>query len=143
MHQLSCLVALTGDVMNKFYLDRITTPELMLLRLIHGENSITDIRVIGDVKYPDKGTHMREEYARLLHKYPRYVEQVTGIWRDSGGKFIESVHELSLSSALFASDRDPPRFVELPPDIGEEELQMTPPPPQQHKASKGASVTDV
>lgn len=59
-----CKVRLNGDLLNVVPRSDITPPEVILLRAIHGEDSVIDIKQTGS----DKRQH-REEYDRLFEKY--------------------------------------------------------------------------
>lgn len=63
----TCNVALGGDlnnVVHKGELDPVTWPETEVLMHLHGEPSVTDIRVIGT-----RATTVEEEMERLTLKY--------------------------------------------------------------------------
>ena len=100
MHTMNCLVAIGGDLQNKAPRMGVSVPELMLLRIIHGEAAVSDIAVTGNPRITQT-----EERDKLLRNYPKYQQVVTGIWRDNGGEFPRDVRKLDLSPAMFAPER--------------------------------------
>jgi len=100
---MNCLVAIGGDLQNKAPRINVSVPELMLLRLIHGEASVSDITVTGNPRITQL-----EERDKLLRAYPKYQQVTHGLWRDNGGEFPKDVRRLELPAALFAPDRTAP-----------------------------------
>ena len=97
MHLVNCFVALNGDLNNVGHSAAITLAELEVLRLIHGQNSISGVKLVGASSVTGE-----EEYQRLLGKYPRYQEKVRGYWRDAGAKFPTDIREIRLSESELA-----------------------------------------
>lgn len=100
MHKLNCLVAIAGDVHNKTPKEGITTAELQVLRAIHGQDSCTDIDVIGNPRVTQT-----EERERLMWAYRNHHELINDLWRDGGGKFESDIRNLKLHPNFF---RPPP-----------------------------------
>jgi hypothetical protein len=68
MHLCSCEVAIAGDTRNtvlKQGVDAVTFPETQVLRVVHGTESVQNIKVIGSVE-----SDPAAEKARLLSLYP-------------------------------------------------------------------------
>ena len=97
MHTINCLVAIGGDLQNKHPRSKVTVPELVLLRAIHGEAAVQNIEVTGNPRI-----NQLDERDRLMRHYPKHQKLVNDIWRDSGGEFPKDVRRLNLNSALFA-----------------------------------------
>lgn len=64
MEIANCEIRLGGDVLNSTIKQEVTPSELMLLKGIHGEDSIVNIEITGTVKRP-----YREEFERLKSIY--------------------------------------------------------------------------
>ena len=64
MHLYACKVRLHGSVMNEVPKEDVTACEVMILRLIHGDDAIVALRCTGDVARSDE-----EERARLSDAY--------------------------------------------------------------------------
>ena len=60
MHLYACKVRLHGSVMNEVPKEDVTACEVMILRLIHGDDAIVALRCTGDVARSDE-----EERSRL------------------------------------------------------------------------------
>lgn len=141
MHTLNCLVAIGGDLQNKAYRPGITVPELMLLRIVHGDAAVTNIEVLKNPR-----VNQLEERDRLYQAYPKYQKVTNDIWRDNGGKFPTDVRTLQLSTALFAPART--ALDDVADAIEDKEVaelkKATPPPKAPKKAApkKAAPVVE-
>lgn len=102
MHICSCLVAIGGDLSNKVYRARVTVPEIQVLQFIHGQGSVTEIKLLGNERIDQMG-----ERDRLQNQYPKHARTVVGLWRDNG-KFLADVRKLGLSAQQFAAKRTAP-----------------------------------
>jgi len=100
MQYFSCQVAIAGDVRNKIFMSRVSVPEIQLLRLIHGENEVTDLRGVEKVPLNDQ----RDEVDRLQMKYSKYANIVANLSRDFQGRFPSDIRDLRIQSSCFAAD---------------------------------------
>lgn len=77
MELITCTVRNAGDLRNEVILRRVTPPELLILRRIHGgAEAVVNCVVDGQCNYTPAG-----EKQRLSMKYPRYatlIEQMFG-----------------------------------------------------------------
>lgn len=64
MHICNCTVAIAGDAGMTVVKERVTAPELAILRAIHGEDAVRNIEVIAD-----EAIDSSEERARLNATY--------------------------------------------------------------------------
>lgn len=98
MQYVDGLVAIGGDIRNKLFRKGMSVAEMAVLRAIHGEDSLSDLRVSSKARVAHD-----VERERLLQLFPKYGNIVIGLYRDHGGKFPTDVRELKLPSACFAS----------------------------------------
>jgi hypothetical protein len=59
MEQLTGNIAIGGNLGNVLYKNFITIPEVVMLRNIHGETSVFNLAVVGDVETDDKAERDR------------------------------------------------------------------------------------
>jgi hypothetical protein len=76
MQICNCTVALGGDINMVIVKERVTVPELMILRAVHGEDAVRNIEVIDTVSI-DTG----DERSRLMTTYT----SPEGVVRDTIG----------------------------------------------------------
>lgn len=115
MHICNCQVAIKGDALNKAAKMGVTVPEIALLRVIHGFDAVTDIKITGNEK-----RQQLEELGRLKMRYPKYQEKAQELWRDWGGRLPTHITDLGLRPEFFEVER-PADFTladefESPPD---------------------------
>lgn len=101
MHVVSATIAIAGDQNNKLVKHNITAAELALLQVLHGHDSVTDLKVTSR-----RRVDQRAERDRLMMEYPNQHKIITNLWRDNGGKLPVDVRDLSLKSAQLARDED-------------------------------------
>lgn len=65
MRVYSGTIRLNGDLRWQVYKERMTAPEVMLLRSLHGPDSVVDLKYIADLKPED----VANERARLEQEY--------------------------------------------------------------------------
>lgn len=100
MHLCSCLVSLAGDPSQKAYKKLVSVPEIALLRQIHGQDAVTEIRIVAQ-EPRDQNT----EAGRLKAAYPKYAQMVTDMWRDYGARLPSDLRDLNLDSAFMHVER--------------------------------------
>lgn len=98
MHYVDCQVAVAGDIRNKAVIQGASVAEIAVLRLIHGDGSISDVRLVGNGQVIHS-----DERDRLLEKYAKYGNIVNGVFRDGGGNFPADIRDLKLPTAAYAS----------------------------------------
>jgi hypothetical protein len=107
MERANCIVRLGGLLTNTVPKAGVTPAEVLLLRSIHGDDAVVDIRPTGE----DPKVRVDQEYARLAEKYDR-----------GGGGFGGSPAEerKSRMETLFpgAVKRLPLTFAEAGIDVG-------------------------
>ena len=101
MHTVNCLVNIGGDALNAVPKQGVTTAELMLLRVIHGDGAVHTIEVTGNPT-----TVGAEERDRLWGKYAKHRRLIDNIWQNNGGSFPSDIRTMGLSSALFKPDSE-------------------------------------
>jgi hypothetical protein len=74
MQIVNCTVAIAGEAGMTVYKERVSVPEILVLRAIHGEDAVRNIEVIEDVE-----AESNEERARLtsIYKMPEGVVKDT------------------------------------------------------------------
>jgi hypothetical protein len=101
MHVVTCTIAIAGDQNNKFVKKNVTAAELALLQILHGHDSVTDLKITGR-----KRIDQRAERDRLMLAYPNQQKVISELWRDHGGKLPVDVRDLNMKSAQLARDED-------------------------------------
>ena len=76
MQICNCTVAIGGEAGMTVYKERVTVPELAILRVVHGEDAVRNIEVIGD-----EDVESSEERSRLTAIYTN----PEGVVRDAFG----------------------------------------------------------
>ena len=76
MQDCNCTVAIGGDAGMTVAKYRVTAPELMVLREIHGADAVRNIEVIGDEDIPSN--EERERLASIYTKPATIVRDVLG-----------------------------------------------------------------
>lgn len=108
MQILNCLLALGGDSDNVIPKFNVTPSEIALLRAIHGEDAISDIKVVGEEKRSG-----RDERARLEHLYARQMPdgtrrspELNNLFPGIAARLFETIDELDLPEEMFLIERD-------------------------------------
>lgn len=99
MQYVNALVSLNGDVANQMFRPDISVAELELLRRVHGEMSVSEIRFVRKQRV----NHF-DEMDRLKQAYPFQEERILELSRDFGGKLPTDLRDLRIDSQLFARD---------------------------------------
>lgn len=103
MQIASVLVAIGGDLGNTIPKHGVTASEIAVLRAIHGEGAVSEIKPIGDVKRTNS-----EERNRLLTRYGRAKDSennsiVNNLFPGAAARMFATIDELGLPSAFFAA----------------------------------------
>jgi hypothetical protein len=91
MQICNCLVALSGNIRNVTYKHEVTPAEVIVLRAIHGEHSVTEIVPKGHVDRSSAGEKLRlcQHYNRenkfdVDKLYPGVGAQIPNTFKDAG-----------------------------------------------------------
>lgn len=99
----SILLAIGGDGNNTVPKYDVTAAEIAVLRLLHGEQAVTDVKVVGSVDRTD-----RQEIARLQNIYSRREgeriinTEVNALYPGVGARVPTKIADLELPEELFA-----------------------------------------
>jgi hypothetical protein len=77
---------------------------VLALQAIHGEGSVSGIKITGEHELTD-----RQEYNALLGFFGKYQDRITSLWRDNGARWPQTFEELNLQPAAFARDQEIPQ----------------------------------
>lgn len=106
MQTANVLLALGGDQNNTVPKYAVTASEVAVLRRIHGDDSVRDIEVVGEVKR----TH-RQEIGRLTEAYGRrdgerrIAPEVNELFPGAAARVFETFDELEIPEEFYAADR--------------------------------------
>lgn len=122
MQTANILLALAGDTGNTVPKHGVTAAEVAVLRIIHGDDSVSDIEVIGVALDDGKPRTHRAERARLSELYGRQIEgrwsspAVEALFPGAAARVFETFDEMELPEELFKAERAPraSRAVEAP-----------------------------
>jgi hypothetical protein len=96
METITCTVRNAGDVRNEVILHRITPPELLILRRIHGgAEAVVNCSVDGACKYTPA-----TEKQRLSVKYPRYAALIEQMFGGISPDFMTTLAEVEELAAV-------------------------------------------
>jgi len=96
MDLISCTVRNAGDVRNEVIKHRVTPPELLLLRRIHGgAETVVNCKVDGQCNFTPAG-----EKQRLTIKYPRYGDLIEKMFGGISPDFITTLAEVEELAAV-------------------------------------------
>jgi hypothetical protein len=106
MEQANILLALGGDKGNTVPKQGVTAAEVAVLRLIHGDEAVTDIEPTGE----DKRTH-RQEIGRLTELYGRLqpngrrsAPAVDALFPGAAARVFETFEELDLPEEFYKTE---------------------------------------
>jgi hypothetical protein len=99
MQYVKCLISLNNDPLNQLYKEDVSVAELELLRRIHGEMAVSEIRVTHKARVAHG-----DELDRLKQEYPYQEERIIGLSRDFGGKLPADVRDLRIENQLYSRD---------------------------------------
>lgn len=125
MQIANILVAISGERGNTVPKYDVTPSEVAVLRLLHGDDAVTDIEITGEKKI----TH-RAERDRLAEAYAR---------KNADGRFIAPAVDAlfpGAAAALFETFDE----LDIPEDFYKAKGRMTPPAPKARKAEKKAEA---
>lgn len=104
MQTANCLVAIGGDDGNKVPKYSVTAAEVAVLRLIHGEGSVSEINITGTVER----TH-RQEIGRLTEAYGRMEGEkrvspaVSSLYPGAAARVFEDFRELEIPEEFYVA----------------------------------------
>lgn len=111
MEIANILLALAGDTGNTVPKHGVTAAEVAVLRVIHGDDAISDIEIIGEAEDDGKPRTHRAERARLSERYGRQNEgrwaspAVDMLFPGAAARVFETFDELDLPEELFKAER--------------------------------------
>ena len=78
MHTYSCKVRLAGSVMNEVRKTDLLAAEVVLLRFIHGEDAVTEVRNVGEIKLTQEEAkaHMMQNYVERSPEVAALVAKI-------------------------------------------------------------------
>jgi hypothetical protein len=122
MQTATVLLSLGGDHGNQIVKHDVTAAEIAVLRVIHGDEAVTDVEPTLDVKRSN-----REERARLLNIYGGAKMEdnkpiVESMFPGVAARVFENLNELSLPDTFFKATG----HLKAPPAEPEFELQPAP-----------------
>lgn len=106
MQTANCSLALGGDQGNTVPKFGITAAEIAVLRVIHGDDAVTNIEPAGEVKRTD-----RQEIARLTQVFGTNqdgrvrAKAVEALFPGAAARVFHTLDELDLPEELFAAER--------------------------------------
>jgi hypothetical protein len=96
METITCTVRNNGDLRNEVILHRVTPPELVVLRRIHGgAEAVVNCTVDGACQYTPTG-----EKQRLTTKYPRYGQLIEQMFGGIAPDFMTTLAEVEELAAV-------------------------------------------
>lgn len=103
MHLANAMLALGGDTGNQVPKFQITPSEIAVLRLIHGDESVTDIEPIGEVKRSHKVERQRlmETYGRSDETGKFECKPVDTLFPGVAARLFETLDELEIPEDFF------------------------------------------
>lgn len=145
METANILLALSGDTGNTVPKHGVTAAEVAVLRVIHGEDSVSDIEIIGTAEDDGKARTHRAERARLSERYGRQNEgrwsspAVEMLFPGAAARVFETFDELDLPEELFKAER-PTRATRV--SRAAEEPAPAEKPAKGKKGKKGAKAAE-
>lgn len=111
METANILLALAGDTGNTVPKHGVTAAEVAVLRVIHGDDAISEIEIIGEAEDDGKPRTHRAERARLSERYGRQNEgrwaspAVDALFPGAAARVFETFDELDLPEEMFKAER--------------------------------------
>lgn len=111
MEIANILIALSGDTGNTVPKHGVTAAEVAVLRVIHGDDAVSEIEIIGEAEDDGKPRTHRAERARLSERYGRQNEgrwaspAVDALFPGAAARVFETFDELDLPEELFKAER--------------------------------------
>lgn len=105
METANIVLAIGGDKGHQVPKYGVTASEIAVLRSIHGDESVTDVEVVGEV--PRTG---REERTRLMEAYGHAEDGngtkiVVGLFPGAASRMFDTVAELELDEMFLKAER--------------------------------------
>lgn len=109
MELANIALAIGGDTGSTIYKYGVTPSEVAVLRLIHGDDSVTDINVIGDEPRTNRAERERliEVYGRNESDGRRVAPAVDNLFPGVAARLYAEFAELELPEDLFRAERAP------------------------------------
>lgn len=103
MHKASILLAIGGDTGNTVPKHNVTPAEVAVLRHIHGDDAVTDIKPTGDLKRTNREERQRlaEVYGRRDDKGRHVAPAVDALFPGAATRVFETFDELDLPEELY------------------------------------------
>lgn len=104
MDILNVMLAIGGDAGNTVPKFGVTPSEVAVLRMLHGDDAVTDIQIVGSVERND-----REERARLSERYGTHkegrvrAEAVEALFPGAAARVFHKIEELDIPNEFYAA----------------------------------------
>lgn len=114
MQYANILLSLAGDNGNQVSKDMVTPAEVAVLRVIHGDDAVTDIDIVDEapISKDDRNRTSRAERQRLLEIYARpqpdgskRAPAIDLLFPGVAARVYEDFDELELDDSLFKAER--------------------------------------
>lgn len=122
MDLLHIVLALGGDAGNTVSKFNVTPAEIAVLRVLHGDDAVSEINVVGSVERTD-----REERARLMERYGTHHEgrvravSVETLFPGAAARVFHKIDELDIPEQFFVATgrKGGKTIADLEPDSAE------------------------
>lgn len=106
MQTANILLMLGGDRDNQIPKFGVTPSEVAVLRLIHGDEAVTDIEPIGEVKRSSKEERQRltDIYARIQPNGGRRAVEVEALFPGAAARVFETFDEIEIDESFFKAE---------------------------------------
>lgn len=106
MQTANILLALGGDRDNQIPKYNVTPAEIAVLRLIHGDESVTDVEPVGELKRSSKEERQRlnDIYARVQPNGTRKAVEVDALFPGAAARVFETFDELDLDEVFYKTE---------------------------------------
>jgi len=104
METANIMLALGGDAGNTVPKYGVTVAEIAVLRLIHGESSVTDVEPVGEI---ERTNRQELERLNLLFRRPEGAEQrspVATLFPGAGARVFTSLDELDIPEDFYKAE---------------------------------------
>jgi hypothetical protein len=106
MQTANILLMLGGDRDNQIPKYGVTASEVAVLRLIHGDESVTDIEPTGELKRSSKEERQRltDIYSRVQPNGVRKAVEVDALFPGAAARVFETFDELDIDESMFKAE---------------------------------------
>lgn len=106
MQTANILLMLGGDRDNQIPKYGVTPSEVAVLRLIHGDESVTDIEPTGELKRSSKEERQRltDIYSRVQPNGVRKAVEVDALFPGAAARVFETFDELDIDESMFKAE---------------------------------------